>query len=179
MISVMLGLLAGVADQPAIVRPPIMTAPMTYTAPLLPQPEGAVPAVRASANLPALFSTDDYPAAALRNGEQGTVSFAVAISSEGRVTHCSITNSSGSASLDVTTCSIIQRRARFALALEIDPAGIISKCEAANDGLNRKRVDDGCKDSRKGRFVALDPAAGNQSTRHAVRYWAGYTRPIE
>ncbi|MCY7281047.1 MAG: energy transducer TonB [Sphingomonas bacterium] len=299
MIGVMLGVLAGGAFQPAIVRPPMMTAPVTFTAPLAPLPDGAAPAVRASAHLPSLFSKDDYPAAALRDEEQGTVSFAVAINRDGRVTQCSITTSSGSISLDLATCSIIQRRARFspardasgrtvedradarirwelppappipfanqkiglvftveteggvsecrvegtaiapnkdalcaammseagriaaaaakkfdltnrelvleqglliggpdsarsvgrgpdetrgtlfALALEIDPAGVIVKCTATGDGLDSARVYGGCKDSRKRSFVALDPAAGDQTTRHAVRYWASYTRPIE
>jgi len=303
MISVMVGLFAGALYQPAVVTlvapPIIMMAPLTYKAPLPPLPEGAVPSVRASAHLPSLFATDDYPAAALRNEEQGTVSLAVAINRDGRVTQCSITTSSGSVSLDVATCSIIQRRARFtpardesgrtvedradarirwelppappipfadqkiglvftveteggvsecrvegtaiapnkdalcaammseagriaaaaakkfdltnrelvleqglliggpdsarsvgrgpderrgllfALALEIDPAGVIAKCSATGDGLDGARVHEGCKDSRKRSFVALDPAAGDQTTRHAVRYWASYTRPIE
>lgn len=119
MISVTMGLLLGFASQPAAVRPippvPVVMSPSPYTAPLPPLPADAEPAVRAASNLtlPQLFSTDDYPAAALLNDEQGTVEFAVAIDSTGRVAACSITQSSGSVSLDVTTCSIIQRRARF------------------------------------------------------------------
>ncbi len=72
------------------------------------------PAVkRASANLPALFSTDDYPQAALRRDEQGTVAFALAINDRGRVERCYIAESSGSATLDEATCSILAKRARF------------------------------------------------------------------
>ena len=121
MINVVLGLLAGVAAQPVVFRPapPIMTTPADYQAALPPLPGGAVPAVRATANLPQLFSTNDYPAAARRYGQQGTVTFAVAIDPGGRVTACSITQGSGSASLDYATCSIIQRRARFTPARDI------------------------------------------------------------
>lgn len=59
------------------------------------------------------LSPDDYPAAALRNNEQGTVAFTLAISPEGRVTNCAITQSSGSAALDSTTCRIMRSRARY------------------------------------------------------------------
>jgi TonB family protein len=64
-------------------------------------------------NLATLFSDGDYPAEALRNGEQGIVSFELAVGVDGQVTGCTITNSSGSSLLDSTTCSILVRRARF------------------------------------------------------------------
>ena len=89
-------------------------------------PDGAEPAVRAVSKgpLPQLFTADDYPAAALRNGEEGTAAFAIAIDPTGRVGACSITQSSGSASLDATTCSIIQRRARFTPARDPNGAAV-------------------------------------------------------
>jgi protein TonB len=68
---------------------------------------------RASANLPALFTSDDYPQAALRRNEQGTVAFKLFIDRRGRVERCEIEKGSGSAALDQTTCRILQRRARF------------------------------------------------------------------
>lgn len=68
---------------------------------------------RARANLANYFSADDYPAAALRNGEQGRVGFAVEVDATGRVSACRVTESSGSALLDSTTCQIIRRRARY------------------------------------------------------------------
>jgi periplasmic protein TonB len=55
----------------------------------------------------------DYPAAALRNREQGRVGFALAIDSNGRVNGCRITASSGSSALDSTTCRILRSRARY------------------------------------------------------------------
>ena len=75
---------------------------------------------KASANLPALFSADDYPQAALRRGEQGTVAFALSIDRRGRVERCDIATSSGSENLDRATCSILQRRARFTPARDAD-----------------------------------------------------------
>lgn len=57
--------------------------------------------------------SDDYPAAALRNNEQGRVAFALAIDANGRVNGCRITRSSGSAALDAATCRIMRARARY------------------------------------------------------------------
>ena len=79
-----------------------------------------LPIQKASANLPALFSADDYPQAALRRSEQGTVAFTLSIDRRGRVERCDIATSSGSDDLDRATCSILQRRARFTPARDAD-----------------------------------------------------------
>ena len=76
------------------------------------QPVGPT-ATHAKANLPALFSTDDYPAAAIRNEEQGTVAFRLSINRRGRVDRCDIVSSSGSKTLDRATCAILENRARY------------------------------------------------------------------
>jgi len=55
----------------------------------------------------------DYPAAALRTEQQGQVDVVLDVSREGRVTGCLVTSSSGSSSLDSTTCALFVRRARF------------------------------------------------------------------
>lgn len=68
---------------------------------------------RARANLATLFSDEDYPAAAVRNREQGPVAFSLSIGADGRATACSVTGSSGSAILDSTTCRLLMMRARF------------------------------------------------------------------
>src|SRR3954447_25146427 len=47
-----------------------------------------------------LFSDDDYPAGALQRGEQGTVRAELSIDRRGRVSRCSIAQSSGFDSLD-------------------------------------------------------------------------------
>lgn len=55
----------------------------------------------------------DYPPEALRHGEQGPVGFHLDVSSQGLVTACQITESSGSVALDRRTCEIMTTRVRF------------------------------------------------------------------
>lgn len=61
----------------------------------------------------AVFSADDYPVSAQRNGEQGTVQAQLTVDGSGRVADCKVIRSSGSESLDSATCNILQHRARF------------------------------------------------------------------
>jgi len=65
-------------------------------------------------------TNDDYPAGALHNEEQGVVGINVAIGTDGRVTGCEVTASSGSSQLDQATCRLYARRARFQPALDDD-----------------------------------------------------------
>ncbi len=122
-----------VVAPPPLVRtnvppPPIFSVPaappppVTYTAPPAPPappppPPPPPPRVqepaRARANLAGLISSDDYPPSALRNEEQGTVRVRLNVDTSGRVTGCSVSQSSGSSQLDQTTCRLLQRRARF------------------------------------------------------------------
>jgi TonB family protein len=60
-----------------------------------------------------IISEDDYPAPALRNEEQGTVHIRLDVDETGAVRGCAVTRSSGSASLDETTCRLFQERAHF------------------------------------------------------------------
>lgn len=55
----------------------------------------------------------DYPTAALRNEEEGTVTMQIRIGANGRVQACEITGSSGSAALDEGACQGMQRYARY------------------------------------------------------------------
>ncbi|MBB4858068.1 protein TonB [Novosphingobium chloroacetimidivorans] len=65
-------------------------------------------------NDPGLWvTTSDYPAASLRRGEQGVARFEVAVGSDGKVTDCRVTSTSGAAELDAATCKYVARRARF------------------------------------------------------------------
>ena len=99
-----------------------------FTAPALsPEAPGSAPTARARANLPSLFSTDDYPAAALRRNEGGTVGFTVSVNRRGKVDRCVVTSSSGSESLDGATCGIIQRRARFEPARDANGQAVADK----------------------------------------------------
>jgi len=111
-----------------IVQPPqIQTTPVIQPAPVItpradpvppappapPPPPRKVQTARAKGSLPGLFSTDDYPSSAIRDEEQGTVSVRLTIGTDGRVSDCNVTSSSGSRALDSTTCSILKRRARY------------------------------------------------------------------
>ena len=93
---------------PTTIDPPGPTASATPDKPLF-----TPRAVRPRGN-PALWvSTDDYPGASLRRGEQGSVRFELAVGTDGRVTGCQVTASSGSADLDAATCRFVSKRARF------------------------------------------------------------------
>jgi periplasmic protein TonB len=99
--------------------PPMMMLPPAPIVPLPPPPPpppGGAPPQRQIVNLNAYFSPDDYPAAAMRANEQGTTGFLLLIESDGRVAHCRVTRSSGSAALDVATCQVLKGRARYAPA---------------------------------------------------------------
>lgn len=74
--------------------------------------EGPSPA-RATANFASLLSHNDYPEEALKAEEQGKVQFSLDVGADGRVAACTVTQSSGSAALDSTTCRIVAERARF------------------------------------------------------------------
>lgn len=81
--------------------------------PMAPVPDRGGRPPRAEAALPTLFTELDYPSAAIRAGEQGTVAFRVLVGTNGRVSACEITASSGSATLDSATCALLAERARF------------------------------------------------------------------
>jgi len=68
---------------------------------------------RAKANLASYVSDEDYPSNAVRNEEQGTTRFRLAVGPDGRVKECTVTSSSGSSALDATTCKLMKQRARF------------------------------------------------------------------
>jgi periplasmic protein TonB len=65
-------------------------------------------------------SDRDYPTAAIREEREGTTRFRLAIGTDGKVTGCEITASSGSADLDAATCAKVSARARFIPALGSD-----------------------------------------------------------
>jgi periplasmic protein TonB len=96
---------------PVVIRPPVITPPAPPPPP--PPPPRTVEPARARTNLASYVSNDDYPASALRNEEEGTTRFRLTVGSNGRVTDCSVTSSSGSAALDSATCRIMRARARF------------------------------------------------------------------
>jgi periplasmic protein TonB len=85
-----------------------------------------VPAVRAQplANLASYIGDNDYPRQAMQRNEQGEVGFALDVSPQGRVLHCRVIHSSGSAAIDAATCRIMVSRARFRPARNADGSAV-------------------------------------------------------
>lgn len=100
------------------VAPPAPPAPVAPPPP--PPPPRKVEPAKARANLPSLFSDDDYPSSALSREESGTTGFRLEIGANGRVTNCTVTSSSGSSALDSTTCRLLRSRARYTPARDSD-----------------------------------------------------------
>jgi protein TonB len=98
------------------------------------QPSKAVDA-RPKGNPAEWVTTDDYPAAALRNSQQGRTSFRLDIGADGRPTGCSIVQSSGSSDLDQAACRTLMHRAHFNAAR--DAAGMPVPSTYANNVLWR------------------------------------------
>lgn len=111
MFALLLGLAALSPTEVRLPAPPLQMAPPAPRVKVTPSNSPHDPM-----NIMRLFSVDDYPQEAIRREEQGTVSYRVTVGADGRVTRCEVAVSSGSASLDSATCSIIQRRARFRAA---------------------------------------------------------------
>lgn len=91
----------------SVVPPPVAPPPVVRPAPTAPPP--MTPPVRRGGTI----SDVDYPAAALDSRQEGVSLIQLAVGENGRVTACSVTNTSGSASLDSTACSLARRRFRF------------------------------------------------------------------
>ncbi|HET9629761.1 MAG TPA: energy transducer TonB [Novosphingobium sp.] len=121
-----------IAPPPVVVPPPkvnvAVSAPVIDVVPvapppppvLLPPPPAAPPPPRFTpkaavpkGNPGNWATTNDYPSRALREEREGTTGFRVTIGTDGRVTDCQITSSSGSPDLDQTACDKIRQRARF------------------------------------------------------------------
>ncbi|MEO1045772.1 MAG: energy transducer TonB [Pseudomonadota bacterium] len=63
-------------------------------------------------------NTNDYPSRALREGREGTTRVRLTVGTNGRVSDCAVTGSSGHSDLDAATCKNVKRRARFRPALD-------------------------------------------------------------
>lgn len=110
-----------VAPPPVVstpVAPPPVITPTAPPAPPAPPAVRTVPPKSAVGNLQGLITADDYPQSALENEEQGTVAVRLSIGTNGRVTDCTVTSSSGSRTLDSTTCRVLRSRARFTPATD-------------------------------------------------------------
>ena len=97
--------------------PPVAVAPPPPPAPPPPRQSQAKSLV---GSLQGLISSDDYPASALDNNEQGTVTVMLTVGPSGRVTGCS--PSGGPSSLQQATCRLLTSRARFSPAQDANGA---------------------------------------------------------
>lgn len=105
--------------QPAVTPPP--PAPIAMP-PVAPPPPPSAPRGKERSAAPTgspgeWVTTNDYPLGALRAEAQGTTAFKLTIATNGRVSACTITVSSGSPELDETTCRLVTQRAVFSPAL--------------------------------------------------------------
>jgi protein TonB len=103
---------------PTLILPepgPIIVPKADPPAPPVEKPRTVEPA-RARANLASYVSDEDYPSSAVRNEEQGTTRFRLAVGPDGKVKECTVTSSSGSSALDATTCRLMKQRAKFSPA---------------------------------------------------------------
>lgn len=78
-------------------------------------------------NPQALITYEDYPTESVRRNEYGIVSIVITVSAEGKVSSCQVTESSGFATLDLATCSLYKKRARFEPAKDAEGLPIEGK----------------------------------------------------
>lgn len=71
------------------------------------------------------ISTDDYPARALRSEAEGIAAYRLIVGTNGRVSACEVTRSTGKELLDEATCKFIVRRARFEAATDEAGAKVV------------------------------------------------------
>lgn len=71
------------------------------------------------------ITTDDYPSRALRDQAEGLARYRLIVASDGKVSACEITASSGNTELDRATCRLLLARARFAPATDQSGAKVV------------------------------------------------------
>ena len=94
--------------------PPVLLIPVPPPpTPVPPAPPTPSPTFTQAREISGGITADDYPAAALRAEQQGTVRVRYDIGVDGRVAACTVMASSGSAALDSATCQLLTRRYRY------------------------------------------------------------------
>lgn len=112
-------------------QPPTPPAPPAPPAPPPPPPPPVISKAAAPRGNPASWVTpDDYPPAARRANETGSVGVTFNINAQGRIENCRVTSSSNSRTLDNATCTLVTRRGRYSPALNAAgdpvPGGTVS-----------------------------------------------------
>src|SRR3569623_39472 len=110
--------------QPPTLAPPQPPAPTQPPRP--PAPPSVSKAAGLKGNPGQYFGSDNYPPAAIRAGAQGRVVAHLTVGTDGRVTDCQVTASSGNSDLDSTTCRIAKSRVRFTPAQDAAGNPIVS-----------------------------------------------------
>lgn len=101
--------------------PPIVSVPVAVPAPPVAPPAPPAPPPKPVVSQRAgvignpgrFFGPDAYPPAAIRAEAQGRVVAALTIGTDGRVTGCTVTSSSGNSDLDDATCRIARSKVRY------------------------------------------------------------------
>jgi len=103
---------------PARIIPPAAPPAPPPPPPPPPAPSQARPAQPEGQNRWAARIQENYPSRAIRDEIEGRVGVSVSVGPDGRVSACSVSNSSGSSILDTAACEGMQRYARFNPALD-------------------------------------------------------------
>jgi protein TonB len=104
--------------------PPAPLPPPSPPAP--PAPPRISQAAGLKGNPAQFFGNDAYPSEAIRAGAQGRVVARLTVGTDGRVSGCVVTTSSGNGSLDDTTCRIARSRVRYTPAKDENGQPIVS-----------------------------------------------------
>ena len=86
--------------------------------------ELAAIATKPDATPAAVFSTNDYPLQAVKEGKVGTVGVLIWVEADGRVSTCEVIESSAAPILEKTTCNVLTKRAKFTPAKDAEGRAI-------------------------------------------------------
>lgn len=114
-------------DPDAAVLPEVPGVPNPGPTASPPRPAPSfTPTLARPANRPSSWiSNNDYPRRPLVAGAEGTARYRLIVGTNGRVSSCEITHSTGNAQLDQATCRLIAQRARFEPATGQDGAKVL------------------------------------------------------
>lgn len=111
------------------------------------------------------FTSSDYPKQAVKDERGGRVFYTVTVNSEGAVSHCEVSQSSGWSDLDQITCELIEKRARFIPAYD----GLGTKIDAAHSGSQSWTLGIGWVEEEP--FCGYDGRTDRDDKKN--RYWTG------
>ncbi|HEX8384352.1 MAG TPA: TonB family protein [Sphingomonas sp.] len=113
-------------------QPPVRDVVAPPQPPVPPPSVDLARALRPRGDQGGWFPQDSYPPAARRAGAEGRVSVSVDVGTDGRVTACRVTSSSGNTDLDNATCRLATRNGRFEPARDASGAPTTSTTALRN-----------------------------------------------